>query len=304
MKLGFVSSILTDWNFYEVLDIANDLGFSCVEIACWPQEKAERRYAGVSHIDTQNLTKEKINTICDYCKKKSVTISSLAYYPNPMDPDLQKRENVINHLYSVITASQMLKVNMVTTFIGRDPQKTIEENLEMFSKVWPPIIKFAAEHGVKIAIENCPMLFDRTQWPGGQNIFTSPVIWREIFKIIPDRNFGINFDPSHFIWQQMDYIQPIYEFQDRLFHIHFKDIKILKNKLQENGILAYPLSYMSPKIPGLGDVNWSKFISALTDIGYDGPACIEVEDRAFEYSQEAVLNSLRQSKKYIDQFVV
>jgi len=193
---------------------------------------------------------------------------------------------------------------MVTTFIGRDPGKNIEENLDMFSHVWPPIIEFAAEHQVKIAIENCPMLFDSTQWPGGQNLFVSPVLWRAMFSILPDRNFGINFDPSHFVWQQMDYIQPIYEFKDRMFHVHFKDIKLLPAKLKECGVLAYPLSYMVPKIPGLGDVNWGKFVSALTDIGYEGSACIEVEDRSFEGSRERILDSLKQSKRYMDQFMV
>lgn len=303
MKIGFVSSILADWNFEEVIDTAAAMGFPCVEIACWPQEKSERRYAGVSHIDTENMTKDSATRIMAYCRQRSVIISSLAYYPNMMDPDTEKREKNINHLYCVIQASSLLGINMVTTFIGRDPQKTVEENLELFSKIWPPIIAFAAENKVKIAIENCPMLFDRTQWPGGQNLFTSPVLWRDMFSILPDPNFGINFDPSHFVWQQMDYIRPIYEFHDRIFHIHFKDIKVLDDRLKEYGVLAYPLSYMVPKIPGLGDVNWGKFVSALTDIGYDGAACIEVEDRSFEGSREHILSSLRQSKRYMDQFL-
>lgn len=116
-------------------------------------------------------------------------------------------------------------------------------------------------------------------------------------------DFGLNYDPSHFVWQGMDYIQPIYEFQDKMFHIHFKDIKIHKDKLAECGIMDYPLDYIQPKIPGLGDVNWGAFVSALTDIGYDGYACVEVEDRAFEGSREKVEKSLSQSRKYLEQFV-
>ena len=68
--------------------------------------------------------------------------------------------------------------------------------------------------------------------------------------------------------------------------------------------MAYPLDFMSPKLPGLGDVDWGKFVSALTDIGYDSFTCIEVEDKAFEGSEEAVLNSLRLSKRYLEQFVI
>ncbi len=304
MKLGFVSAILDGWTFEETIDTAAQLGFNCVEVACWPRGKAERRYAGVSHIDVDQLDDARVKYILDYCKQKGVQISSLAFYPNPMDGDAQKRQETIEHLKKVIAASSKLKVNLVTTFIGRNQSETVEQNLETFKAVWPPIIKFAEEKGVKVAIENCPMLFGHDQWPGGQNLATSPRIWREMFKIIPSSYFGLNFDPSHFVWQMMDYIQPIYEFKEKIFHVHFKDIKMYPDKLNQVGIMAYPLEYMSPKLPGLGDVNWSRFVSALTDIGYDGFACIEVEDRAFEGSRNKILDSLRISHKYMSQFVI
>jgi len=174
----------------------------------------------------------------------------------------------------------------------------------LFKTIWPPIIAFAEEHGVRVAIENCPMLFGKDQWPGGQNLATSPRIWRELFKIIPSPNFGINFDPSHFVWQMMDYTQPLYEFKERMFHIHFKDIKLYKEKLNDVGLMAYPLDYMSPKLPGLGDVDWGAFISALRDIGYDSFTCVEVEDRSFEGSREKILQSLELSARYLSQFVI
>ena len=304
MKLGFVSAILDGWNFEETIDVASEMGFQCVEVACWPRGKAERRYAGVSHIDVDTLTDEKASEILHYCREKKVEISSLAYYPNPMDGDLQKRADNMEHLHKVIAASAKLGVNLVTTFIGRDQSRSVEENLELFEMLWPPIIRYAESMGVKVAIENCPMLFGRDQWPGGQNLAISPRIWREMFRVIPSPFFGLNFDPSHFVWQRMDYIQPIYEFKDRLFHIHFKDIKLLPDRLDEVGVLAYPLEYMVPKLPGLGDVNWSRFVSALTDIGYDGFACIEVEDRAFEGSRERILDSLVLSRRYMSQFII
>lgn len=304
MKLGFVSAIMGGWNFEEVIDTASKLGFECVEVACWPSGGSERRYSGVSHIDVTSLNDEKISHIKQYCNDRKVKISSLAYYPNPMDGDIEKRQAAIEHLIKVINACALLDVNMVTTFIGRDQFKTIEENLKLFEKIWPSIIKLAEEKDVRIAFENCPMLFTSDQWPGGQNIATSPAIWRKLFNIIPSKNFGINFDPSHFVWQMIDYIAPIYEFKDRIFHVHLKDIKIHPEKFKEVGIMAYPLSYMSPKLPGLGDVNWGKFISALTDIGYDGYTCIEVEDRAFEGSRERILDSLSLSHRYIRQFII
>lgn len=302
MKLGFVSAILDGWNFEETLDVAAEQGYRCVEVACWPRGKAERRYAGVSHIDVENLGDAEAAEILDLCRAKGVEISALAYYPNPMDGDLAKRQASIDHLKKVMAASAKLGVGRVTTFIGRDQNKTIEENLELFRQLWPPIIAYAESLGVQVAIENCPMLFGRDQWPGGQNLATSPRIWREMYKIIPSPYFGLNFDPSHFVWQGMDYIRPLYEFKDRLFHVHFKDIKMFPDRLNEVGSLAYPLDYMVPKLPGLGDVNWAKFVSALTDIGYDGYACIEVEDRAFEGSKEKILEGLRVSKRYMEQF--
>ncbi len=304
MKLGFITSILQDYTFEQVIDFAAEQGFACVEVACWPQGKAERRYAGVSHLDVAGMTPEKAAEINRLCREKNVAISSLAFYPNTMDGDLNKRQSAIDHLYTVIDASAMLGVNMVTTFIGRDQSKTVEENLAIFQEVWTPIIRRAEEKKVRIAIENCPMLFGADQWPGGQNLFTTPVLWRKMFEIIDSDYFGINYDPSHFVWQMMDYIQPIYEFKDKIFHAHVKDIKLYKDKLAQYGTMAYPLDYMSPKLPGLGDVDWGKYISALTDIGYTGYVALEIEDKAFEGSERDVLNSLILSKRYMTQFVI
>lgn len=304
MKMGVVSAIFDGWTFEEMIDTVADLGLACVETACWPQGKAERRYAGVSHIDVDNLTDEKAEYILDYCKKKNVEISSLAFYPNTMDGNMEKRQANIAHLKKVIDASKKLGIGMVTTFVGRDQNKNLEENLKLFEEIWPPIVAYAEERKVKIAIENCPMLFGAEQWPGGQNLMTTPVIWRKLFAIINSPYFGLNYDPSHFVWQQMDYIQPIYEFRDKIFHVHYKDIKLYPERLRECSVMAYPLEYMSPKLPGLGDVDWGRYVSALTDIGYDGYTCIEVEDRAFEGTKERVLDSIRLSKRYLEQFVI
>lgn len=306
MKLGFVSAILDQSSYEEMMDIAADLGFECVEVACWPQGKAERRYAGVSHIDAERvlIDDDYANHILKYSIEKKVEISSLAYYPNTMDADLEKRETAVEHLKALIRASAKLGINMVTTFIGRDQSKTVEENLELVKEIWPPIIELAEKYNVKIGIENCPMLFGTDQWPGGQNLMTTPANWRKVFEILPSDNLGINYDPSHFVWQMIDYIKPIYEFKDKIFHVHYKDIKIYPDKLQQVGIMGYPLDFMSPKLPGYGDVDWGKYVSALTDIGYDGYTCIEVEDKFFEGSQEKVLDSLRLSKKYMSQYVI
>lgn len=303
MQLGLVSAILDQSNFYEMIDIVAENGLDCVEVACWPAGKAERRYAGVSHIDTENLTKEQAEEYKAYAAEKKVAISALAYYPNPLDENLEKRQRVIDHIYSVIDAAKLMEINLVTTFIGRMPTKTISENLKELEKVWKPILAYAEKQKVKIAIENCPMLFTEDEWPGGQNLMTTPALFRKIFDLLDSDYLGLNYDPSHFVWQQMDYLAPIYEFKDKLFHVHYKDIKVYWNKLQKVGVMATPLEYMSPKLPGLGDVDWGKYVSALTDVGYSGYTCIEVEDRAYESDYEDVKRSIKQSTHYLRNFV-
>lgn len=304
MTLGFVSAIFEQSTFEEVIDAAAEMGYGCVELACWPGGGSERRYAGVCHLDMNTLDDAKVQYVKDYCQKKGVFLSSLAYYPNVLDADADKANAAIEHLKKVIVASNKLGIGMVTTFIGRDQYKTVEENLELVKQVWPPILKLAEENNVKIGIENCPMLFGADQWPGGQNLFTTPAMWRRIFEILPSKNLGINYDPSHFIWQMVDYIAPIYEFADRIFHVHCKDIKLHEERLADVGVMAYPLDFMSPKLPGLGDVDWSAYISAINDIRYDGPICVEMEDRAFESSFERMKDSLVLSKRYLDQFII
>lgn len=305
MKFGLLTAILDGYTLEEVVALASEMGFECLEVAAWPCGKAERRYAGVSHIDCERVLAEKTYAkyVKDLFEENNLTISSLAFYPNPLDGDLSKREAAITHLKTVISAAALLGVDMVTTFVGRDQFKTVEENIKLFREVWPPIVALAEEKGVKIAIENCPMLFGPDQWPGGQNLMCTPELYRALFEIIPSENFGLNFDPSHYVWQELDYRKTVYDFAHRIFHIHFKDIKLFPEKRKECGVMAYPLSYMSPKIPGLGDVDWGAFISALHDIRFSGCAVIEVEDKAFEGSREDVLLSIRQSKKYLEQFL-
>jgi len=303
IRLGFVSAILADQTFEQVIAFAGQTGYSCVEIMCWPLGKAERRYAGVTHINVGGLSKKKIDGMHSLLEQNGVTISGLGYYPNPLEADENNAGSYIAHLKKVIDAAKQLGLENVNTFVGRDHRGSIEDNFKRFKKIWPAIVKYAERRGVKIGIENCPMFFSNDEWPGGKNLASSPAIWRRMFKEIPSANFGLNYDPSHLVWQFMDYIKPIYEFKDRIFHVHIKDAKVLRDQLDDVGILATPLSFHRPKLPGLGDVNWGKFFSALTDVGYKGAACVEVEDRSYEGSLKVRKKSLVQSREYLKQFL-
>lgn len=304
MQLGFVTAILPELSLEAVMDFAREADYDCVEVMCWPEGKAERRYAGVTHINVSDFSAKDAKNIQELIIRKRVEISALGYYPNPLVADKAEGQVYIDHIRRVIEAAAILGINRVTTFIGRDWTKSVDENWPRFLEVWQPLIAFAEEHEVKICIENCPMSFTRDEWPGGKNLAHSPAIWKRMFEAIPSDNFGLNYDPSHMIWQMMDYEKPIRDFSHKLFHIHAKDVRLDRHRLNEVGIMAFPSEYHTPKLPGMGDVNWGRFFSALTDTGYNGPVCVEVEDRAFEGNLERRKESLLQSSRYLRQFVI
>jgi len=288
MKLGFFTAALPGNTLEQAAQWGAESGFQAIEIACWPFEKAARRYAGVTHVNVTELDKAQAKEIRAMLDGYGLTVSSLGYYPNPLHPDPEHRETVIAHLKKVIEAAEILEVPVVGTFVGKDKNKTVPQNLEDYAKIWPPIVKFAKEHGIKIAIENCPMIFSYDEWPGGNNLASTPAIWREMFEIIPDDNFGLNLDPSHLIWQMIDYERAVGEFRDRIFHAHAKDLHIDHDGLYNHGVTSLGMGWQIPRLPGLGDVNWGKFVAALTGVGYDYVLSIEHEDRAFEGDEELV----------------
>lgn len=300
MQLGFVSAILPDLSLEDVFKTAAELKFDCVELMCWPVGKAERRYAGVTHIDVSQYNPAEVN---DLAAKHGVTISGLGYYPNPLSPDQSEFDTAVNQIRRVITASAEIGVNRMNTFVGRDWQKSVDNNWPRFLDVWKPIIQFADDNGVNIGIENCPMSFTADEWPGGKNLATTPEIWRRMFNDIPNSNFGLNYDPSHMVWQHMDYLAPMREFADRIFHVHAKDVRIDRHRLNDVGIMAFPNDYHTPKLPGMGEVDWGRFVSVLGDTGYTGPVCVEVEDRAFEDSLDSRRRALMQSVTYLRNFI-
>jgi len=303
MKLGFVSAILPEYTLEQVLGFAAEAGFSSVELMCWPPGKAERRYAGVTHLDVATFGPDDVKRVQDLTARTGVAISGLGYYPNPLAADPAESEAAVAHLHKLIDASADLGVNVVNSFVGRNPALSVEANWPRFLEVWRPLIRHAEERGVRVGIENCPMLFSQDEWPGGKNLATSPALWRRMFADIPSPSFGLNFDPSHLVWLQMDYLAPLAEFRDRLVHVHAKDARIDRAALDAHGVLSYPKLWHTPKLPGLGDVRWGAFLGALAETGYDGHVAIEVEDRAFEGSLEKRKESLVISRRHLLQFM-
>src|SRR4051794_13925744 len=303
MKLGFVTAALPGLELEPLADWASESGFGMLEIACWPNMGATRRYGGVTHIDVDGLDKQRAKAIRTMLSARDLDISSLAYYPNPLDPDIENQDAAIAHLKKVIDAAVLLEVEIVGTFVGADQQASPAQNLETFAKVWPPIVRYAKERGIKIAIENCPMLWADT-WPSGSNVAYSPAHWRRMFEVIPDDNFGLNMDPSHLIWQFIDEVRPIYDFRDRIFHVHAKDMQIDREKLYEDGVIGVGINWAIPRLPGLGEVRWGAWMAALYAIGYDWVVSIEHEDRAFEKTEELVKRGFYLTRDFLNPYIV
>jgi len=289
MKLGLMTAALPGLTLDEVAGWAAGEGFAALEIACWPLETGDRRrYAGVTHIDVDGLDADGARAIRAGLDPHGLEISSLAYYPNNLDPDLAVRSAAHDHLRRVILAAEALEVPLVGTFIGRDPGRSVGDSLEDVGRTWPDLVRFAGQHGVTIVIENCPMIFSADEWPGGKNLAYSPAIWRRLFEIVDADNFGLNLDPSHLVWQMIDYERVVREFGPRIRHVHAKDMEIDRDGLYEHGVMSAGVGWQVPRLPGLGEIRWDRFIAALYRAGYDGAISIEHEDRSFEGSEELV----------------
>jgi len=301
MKIGFLTATLPDMSLDDLLKWGKEEGFQALEVACWPDVYEERRYAGTQHISVEGLTNSGALEIKDKFKQCGLEISSLAYYPNYLDPDPEIAEFSQNHLKKVIKAASLLGVDNVGTFVGRDSNKNVEESLKDFKRVFTDLVKYAEDHNVKIAIENCPMLWE-DRWPGGNNLASTPEIWTQMFELIPSKNLGLNFDPSHLVWQFIDYVQVVYEFRDRIYHVHAKDTRIMPEVLARVGAKGF--GFYKDKVAGLGDIDWKRFISALYEIDYQGVISIENEDRDFEKDEETILRGIKLGKKLISQYMV
>ncbi len=303
MKLGFVSAILPELSLDEVLAFAQIERFACVEAMCWPAGKAERKFAGVTHVDVTDFTQAKADEVNALCTKHGVSLSALGYYPNLLDPDAETAVVALEHLKKVIAAAPLLGLNTVNTFVGKNWRLSVDENWPRFLAVWRPLIQFAEDHGVRIGIENCPMFFTNDEWPGGKNLMTTPAIWRRAFADIPSARFGLNFDPSHFALQFIEPVSALHEFKDKLFHVHAKDVKIYRERLNQVGIFAPPLQWHQPRLPGYGEINWAQFMGVLMETGYDGPICIEVEDDTFGKMLEGRQRALRVARDVLSPFI-
>jgi sugar phosphate isomerase/epimerase len=295
MDLGFLTVCLGEMSLREKAKWASKKGFKCLEVACWPRENT-RDYSS-SDIDVANLTQAEADEIKGYMKEYGLRISSLAYYDNNLHNDPERRAFINGHVKKCIDAASMLGTDMVGTFVGRNIDKSIEENFDEFEKVFGELVGYAEKKGIKIIIENCPMEgWQAAGVPG--TISYTPELWDEMFKRVPSKNFGLNFDPSHLLFQLIDYYALVPKYIDRIFHVHAKDAEVFEDRLKWYGVFNKqlkgdkPYGYWRFRMPSLGQVDWKKFVGILKENGYDDVLSIEHEDPLYEGSDEKVLEGL------------
>jgi sugar phosphate isomerase/epimerase len=308
MKIGFLTACLPQVNFQDLVKWSAKQGFQALELAAWPSE-TERDYQA-KQIDVANFKKDDTKKINNLLAKHKITISAMAYYENNLHPDMNKREFYITHLYRVIDAAALLQVPLVGTFVGGRPDKSPAENIREIGPIFKKITAYAGDKGIKIMIENCPMV----NWlhfgmPG--NYAYSPELWSALFNEVPAENFGLNFDPSHLYWLGIDYIQAAKYYSKKIFHAHAKDTEMLPEGGFRYGILGCQIDpqpwksgWWRYRIPGLGVIDWRKFIATLQESGYDYVLSIEHEDPVWEGTEEKVKQGLRLGLKHLSQFIL
>ena len=305
MKIGFLTVALKNLNFQRTAEWAHSVGFESLEVAAWPVVN-ERDYSSTT-IDVSTFSENDVDRIRKILEENELVISSFAYYDNNLDADLEKRKFINDHLKKVIDVASMLGVELVGTFIGRDVTKSVEENLKEFEKVFKPLIVYAENKNIRLMIENCPMVGWQEREKIG-NIFYSPQMWREIFRITPN-SFGINLDPSHLYWMGIDYLEVVKEFKDRIFHVHAKDVEIDHKLLHEQSIYGYfgenlhGKSWWTYRLPGFGEIDWKTFVKGLKKVGYDFVLSIEHEDPVWDGSLDKAKKGLLMGLEFLKNLV-
>jgi sugar phosphate isomerase/epimerase len=288
MRLGFLTAPFPATPIESVADWAAANGFESLEIAAWPASSGDtRRYAGTSHVDVDGMTRDRAEEFVGTVTSRGLAISGLGFYPNLLHPEAEHRETVKAHLMKVITAAGLMGVPVVNTFIGANRTKTQAENWEDAKVVWADIVGHARDSGVKIAIENCPMIFSDDEWPSGHNLAYNPAMWRTMFEEFGE-TVGLCFDPSHLIWLMIDVERAVLEFGSRIYHVQAKDVMIDREGLYQRGVMSVGMGWQIPRLPGLGDVDWPVFFRSLYRVGFDGDVVIEHEDRNFEATDDLV----------------
>lgn len=305
MKLGFLTAALPDLSLNEIAHWASRNGYSALEVAAWPAQ-GDRPFTA-THIDARGLDGGAAEQIQALTADLNLTLSSLAYYDNNLHPDPEQRQAVHEHLVACLEAAARLDIPTVGTFIGRDPGKTVAENLAEAEKIFPPIVERAGELGVRVVIENCVMEgWHPDGYPG--NLAYSPELWEWMFGL----GLYLNFDPSHLVWMGIDPVEALRPHVSHVAHAQAKDIEILGGAINRYGWPGIAINRPDPwkvgwwryRVPGLGQVDWRRVVDTLYEGGFDGVLSVEHEDPVWGGAEEKIFAGLEVARRTLEPLII
>lgn len=215
--------------------------------------------------------------VSEVLAQNNIVITAISTYANPL---LAEPAQTLKRYRAIFKLANLLGVGVVTSMAGNLPDRPLKEGMERFGKVFTPIAKAATDAGLRIAFENWPGMGGDIPWHS-VNLAWSPRNWTEMFTRVDSAALGLEFDPSHLVWQGIDHILALKAFKHKVYHTHAKDTEILHDNLRREGVLGIHHGCWRYRIPGYGQINWAEFIAALVEIGYDGGMAIEHEDPVF-----------------------
>ncbi|MGH2710493.1 MAG: sugar phosphate isomerase/epimerase family protein [Actinomycetota bacterium] len=293
MKLGFLTACLPDSSLRDIAAWAAEAGYEALEVAAWP-DLGDRPFTA-THLKAETFTSKEAEEVRALFDEQGLTLSSVAFYDNNLHPDAAERKVVNEHVLACIDAAALAGCPTVGTFVGRDPSRTVRENLKDAEEVFKPLVERAGEKGVKIIIENCVMEgWHPDGYPG--NLAYSPELWEWMFSI----GLYLNYDPSHLVWMGIDPVEAVRPYIDRIPHAQAKDIQLFPDKRNRFGwpgkaVLRedpWDVGWWRYRVPGLGEVDWVRLIDAMYEGGFDGVLSVEHEDPVWGGSEDRVKTGL------------
>lgn len=295
MNLGYLTACLPKRDLESLADLAVTLGFRALEVAAWPQEEAQRPFTA-THIDVTSMSAGQIDHIEEILRARDISLSSLAFYDNNLHPDETTRKQTHEHLRRCIEAAARLGCPTVGTFVGRNPYKTVAENLRDAEQIFPPFVEMAGANDVAIVIENCVMEgWHPDGYPG--NLAYSPELWEWMF----DLGLYLNYDPSHLLWMGIDPVEALRPYVTKVKHAQAKDIQLFPAQRNRYGYPGRAVVRPDPwdvgwwryRVPGLGEVDWTRIVDLLHEGGFKGALSVEHEDPVWGGTEERIEAGLR-----------
>jgi sugar phosphate isomerase/epimerase len=295
MKLGLLTSSMPERSLEEVAAWAGANGYEALELAAWPH-LGDRPFTA-SHVKADAFDEAEAERVRRALDEHGLVLSALAYYDNNLSPDAAEREAYHAHLRACIDAAAAFGGVPVGTFIGRDPGRSVAENLREAERVFPPLVEYAGERGVRLMIENCVMEgWHPDGYPG--NLAYSPELWEWMFEL----GLYLNFDPSHLLWLGIDPVEALRPYVDRVAHAHAKDAETFPVARKRYGFFGrtstreedpWDMGWWRYRIPGLGQVDFRRYVDTLYEGGFDGVLSVEHEDPVWGGTPELVDAGLR-----------